>query len=231
MVALPLGMLFEVGLASFVGGLVLLVYGGAPLLVKAKQHQRARMGLRAASPDQFPDHVQGHLEHAMVELASLGFDVLAAGRSAEDVPNVFLYLVLFARPGCADVAAVSLVEAAAVDGRRLTSTIAFQTEFTNAPTIETTNFRDSGLYPPDPNKRLLAIPGLSDVALLYDVHRRRVQRLAPAHATPKRMSAERALESVIDDAAADLRRVADAGYYWLDADAGIYCPTYRGPTS
>ena len=209
--------------------LALLVYGGLPLMVKSQQHQRAHSALRPTPLESLPPDVHEHLARMTESMHALGFGVTAVARADDDVPGVAISLVIFTRPSAPDTGYATFVEADAGEaGRRVTTTLGFENEYTDRTSIETTNFRDGGVHPPDPNKRLLSIPGLTDVALLYEVHRRRVARLAPATATPKRVPPGQEIAALLEQHTADLRRVAAAGYYRLDEPAQLYRPTLKG---
>jgi hypothetical protein len=212
--------------------LLLLTAGGylllLPLLVKFSQSLRAVSGYEPPWREQLPPDVMAFMDRTVWEMQTAGFLPAALVREAGAVPDVMLYLVLFTNPATQDRAAAAF----SIGSNELTTirtpTVTFETKFDSGFAVETGNFADAGVFPRDPNRNRMHIPKLKNVVVLYEVHRRRRAKHGPRGGRAVLPAPGRELDEQRAEEAADKERVRAAGYYWLDAAAGKYRPTWKG---
>jgi hypothetical protein len=168
------------------------------------------------------------MDRTVWELQALGFVPVALVREAGSVPDVTMYLVLFTSPATQDRAAATFSIGSNEITTIRTPTLTFETKFESGFAVETGNFADAGVFPPDANRNRMHIPRLKNAAVLYEVHRRRRVRYGPRGARAVLPPAGRELDAQREEEVAEKERVRAAGYYWLDAPAGKYRPTWKG---
>lgn len=209
--------------------LIILLIGAAsyalmPLAIKATQFLTANPRYQSIAPADLPPDVVAFMAPTEAVLREHGFYAVTLLRSAGDVPGVTADVMLFVHVSSGDKAMVAFVRG----GPLITPTVSVETAFADGYAIVTTNFADAGTFPHDPRKHRLAIPGLVDVALLCEIHRRRRASLAPARLEPVLPPEGREAEEQEREDAEECARVAAAGYYALDADGVRYRPTFKG---
>ena len=211
--------------------LVLLTAGGyllLPLLVKFSQSLRAGSAYEPLWREQLPPEVMAFMDRTVWEMQTVGFVPAVLVRETGAVPDVTMYLVLFTSPATQDRAAAAF----SIGSNELTTirtpTVTFEAKFDNGFAVETGNFADAGVFPRDPSRNRMHIPKLKNVAVLYELHRRRRAKHGPRAARVVLPPPGRELDEQRAEEAADKERVCAAGYYWLDAAAGKYRPTWKG---
>lgn len=206
---------------------VAVAYVLLPVAVKFTGSMRAAENYEVIGRHQLPPDVVAYMDQKVWDLQSMGFVPAALVRDTGAMSNVTLYLVLFTNPATADAAAATFTIGARVVTLR-TATVGFDTTYPNGFAVETGNFADAGVYPPDPNRHRMHVPGLQSLPVLYELHRRRCLRHGPAGASGVLPAPGHELETVMAEGAREKERVRTAGYYSLDATAGKYRPTWKG---
>jgi hypothetical protein len=110
---------------------------------------------------------------------------------------------------------------------KVVTVVTFRTEFTDASAIVTSNAPTAMCFPGDPNVKSLRCRNCEDMALLYRIHRARIDR---------QRNGRTATLELFNDAASRLefehhrlyQRMIDAGYFKLDAANQRFVPTIMG---
>ena len=151
-----------------------------PLAIKATQFLAAHPRYQAIEPSNLAADVVAFMAPTEAVLRQHGFYAVTLLRSAGDVPGVTADVMLFVHLNSGDTAQVVFTRG----GPLTTPTVTLETAFADGYAIITTNFADAGTFPRNPTKHRLAIPRLTDVALLCEIHRRRRLSLAPPRLAP-----------------------------------------------
>jgi hypothetical protein len=216
------------GFALVVAAVAYLVF---PLVVKFTMFLRAGSQYQPLSREQLPADVMTFMDNVVWAVQPLGFVPAVLLREVGAAPNTSIYVVLMPNASTADRCTASFTigeTEGEVGGRRLTTpVITFETQFHDDTAVSTSNFADAGVFPPNPGVNRLAIPGLTDVNLLCEIHRRRRARV-PAWKKPVLPAPGQEWASQVEEDAREKERVREAGYYSLDEAAGKYVPTWKG---
>jgi hypothetical protein len=113
---------------------------------------------------------------------------------------------------------------------RLTVVNSFHTRFTDDTGIEIGNSPTAGVFVPNRAVDSLRWPAMKEPVFLYDLHRRRVERLRGERQLKPPPPADPAasIQWLLDLHHRTVRRQFDHGYYWRDEAAGVYCKTIKG---
>lgn len=196
-----------------------------PLVIKATQYLTAHPRYESIAPADLPPDVVAFMAPTETALRAEGFYGVTLLRSAGDVPGVTADVMLFMHVSTGDRAQVAFTRG----GTLTTPIVTMETSFPDGYAVLTTNFADAGTFPRDPRKHRLSIPGMTDVAMLCEVHRRRRAAIAPPGLSPAPPpSPGHEVREQEQEDAQECARVAAAGYYRLDPDGIRYRPTFKG---
>lgn len=202
-------------------------YALLPLVIKFTQYSRATSNYELIGREDLPSDVLAFMDRSVWELQPLGFVPAALVREVGAVPGVTIYVVMLPNPTTFDRCGLAFTVGDGTTGLR-TPTVTFETKFENGTTIETGNFADAGVFPRDRSYNRLNIPHLNNLALQWEIHRRRRVRHAPRNALAVLPPAGTEVQAQVQDDVREKERVRAAGYYYFDAAAGVYRPTWKG---
>ena len=198
-----------------------------PLAIKFTQYLRVESQYQPFRREQLPPDVMAFMDRVVWSVQPLGFVPAVLLGEAGGAPDTSTYAVLLPNPSTGDRCTASFTIGQHEHGRLTTPVITFETQFHDGTAISTSNFADAGVFPANPNENRLAIPGLNDVNLLWEIHRRRRGR-APARKRPVLPPPGHEWAAQVEEDAREKERVRAAGYYTLDEAAGKYVPTWKG---
>ncbi len=106
--------------------------------------------------------------------------------------------------------------------------VAIQSEFADGHVISTTCNRDIGFTPKNPRVDSISFSWATEVALLAEAHRRRLQRSGFASIAPARPAPGDELAYLQESRVRELQHFVDCGYYYRDDDIQALRKTLRG---
>jgi hypothetical protein len=210
------------------GGIVVLMYVVAPLMVKRSQYHKAERELQPTLLEDLNATARDGMRRAVHDLRSEGFEVVGNYTTKGSVPGSTAVMVLFIRRASGDFAEGFFVATQNKESYNEVWTVAIRTRFADGLEIATVSSPSATIFPVNPTQDVINPYWIKDSRLLYAIHRARVEAsgragqhrvLPPPGGEPDFLRAEHRRE---------LRRVADAGYFWLDEPAGKYRPTLKG---
>lgn len=212
--------------------LVLLVYGGLPLLIYLMFKNEARPTLEVFVPSDptLPLLVREHFKNSCDELIPLGFEYVTGMRLPQMTENAMaIMIVLVNRPAGDAAAAISIYAKNDEVWDLQTSYIEFSTTLQSGITVNTQNSTALSAFPPQPKSENHRLPSVRDTRQLYQVH----QQLLARHNATKVMRLD---EEFSGDAVAfvgevlhqEMAAAADDGYLYLTADGKHFRATIKG---
>ena len=214
------------GRPVFIAALAVIVYVGGPVLVRFTQKQPAHPELAPVELQGLPAQVSEFFQRTAENLAAEGFT--PAARLAYAQRNVAFVVELHLNRPAGDAAAAIAAYERTTDAARLkTSYVEFATECADGSALDTNNSSVHIVLPQRPGKRLLQLPDVQDVSLLYKVHRAALEEFTAA----KKGRLPAPGEERSDLAASMIKELvaaADAGYMYLDETSDVYRPTWKG---
>jgi hypothetical protein len=214
------------GCAGFLLLFPALLYVVAPIVVKNRLTVKAVGTIHTVLAEQLPADVAAFIGATVQTLAPLGFRAVLSAREEDMTPGVTCYILVFVNAATGDTAMAQFAISSLPRGPQRVPTIMFSTKFPDGSSVITTTFSEP-IYPPDPRVAAISLPDLRDATLLWEIHRRRRERLAPG-AIGVPVPQGREIQALADENAKLLARVAAAGYLTLDADGERYRPTWKG---
>jgi len=204
----------------------LVVYVGGPILVRFIQKQPAHPELAPVELQGLPAQVLKFFERAAESLAAEGFT--PSVRLAYAQRDVAFVVELHLNRVAGDAAvAIAAYERATNAARLKTSYVEFATECADGSALDTNNSSVHVVLPQRPGKRLLQLPNVEDVSLLYRIHRTAWEDFAPGKkGTLPRPGEERS--ELAASMTKELVAAAAAGYMYLDEASDVYRPTWKG---
>jgi len=214
-------------------GLVLLAYGGLPLLIYATFKNEAHATLQTFVPSDptLPHLVREHFKNACDELMPLGFEYVTGMRLPQMTVNVMAIMIVLVNRRAGDAAAAISIYAKSDEVWDLqTSYVEYSTAFRSGVTINTQNSTAMSAFPPLEESENHRFPSVRDARQLYQVHQ---QLLSRQHAATKIMRLD---EEFDGDAVAFVRAVmrremegaAADGYLYLTSDSKYFRATLKG---
>lgn len=221
LVAMPVAFLF----------VALYVY--APLKVRREQGKNVEPNFEPIDPGRVPPEVAAAFWAASPGLVAAGFGPVGHARTHAAASGQDGYVSVCANPAAGDTAqliAVRTPQAVAAGGGVQTTTLAtIRTDFEGGGRgVATSNTGQPGCFPPDPAVDFVAYPGVSDLALLYRVHRARAARDAGGRRPTLSRVAAGAAQCLRLEWDELFGRLARLGYYRLDPARGRYEMTLKG---
>lgn len=209
-------------------GLLAVLYLFAPLVIKQSQYLREQADYQVIDREHMPADVRAFFDQTLLELEAIGYRRAVVARDVGAVPGGEQYVGLAYHPLTSDTATIAFTIAGSAGAQVRQRTVIFDTVFEDSSRIETGNFADAGVFPPNPASTKLHIPRLHDVVLLNEVHTRRRERYQPTGTRPLLPPPGRELEALLEEDQQEKERVVAKGYYYLDEAAGRYRPTLKG---
>ncbi len=204
----------------------LIVYVGGPVLVRFIQKQPAHPELRPVERQDLPAEVSRFFQRTAESLAAEGFT--PSDRLAHAQRNVaFVVELHLNRPRGDAVAAIAVYERTKDAARLKSSYVEFATEFLDGSEIDTNNCAILNVLARRADKKLLQLPDVEDVSLLYKVHRAALEDFAPGRKGTLPAPGEERSE-LAASMTKELTGAAEAGYMYLDEASDVYRPTWDG---
>ena len=213
-------------------GLLLLVYGGAPLIIHSTLKLRARPTVTPIGIEQMPPEVYEHFGRTAAGMQACGFDLMHYLLVPDMVPNAKAYLALWKNRPRGQMAMAVVVYSGSPPEipMRATWYVEFLTKLTDGDglAILTNNTRELGSFKKVKSKDTLRAAWLQDPQQLYAVHLQREARLAPPNATRYIPADGEDLDSFFEGSRFDFERQVRLGVFWHDAASDSYRPTLPG---
>jgi hypothetical protein len=210
-------------LAGIVGLTIAIMYVLAPIVIKKSQYQRAKPQFVPLLAEEIPDFASQFIAGLVNDLGMLGFVAVESLRVKDQVPDVSASLTILENrergESCQLICSwgsFSLIRSAHIN---------IISQFADGHRIVTSSVK-TGVFPPDRTCGAIILPEMNRPALLVEVHRRQRARAGGERAILPEPG--QWLEHVTRETISDLQRVADAGYYTLDAHGFQYEPTWKG---
>jgi hypothetical protein len=213
-------------LAALVGGAL---YLGAPLLIKQKQRVALEPDLALVNPNDpdLPPGLSDALFEAIAELQGLSFAPRATLRYRGAGLPITTYLTLLANPAAHDVALAVAVYSCVGGAPRLRARyIQFITKFGEDCYLLTSNTDVLPVFAPVPTKQNERFPMVRDAATLYRAHAALAEPFGAR--TKSKPSEEDPVTLVKSSIRREMAEQEQAGYFFVDAAARFYRPTWRG---
>jgi hypothetical protein len=210
-------------IAMDVSAFVAAVYALSPVAIRMTFDFAARCNPTQISLDELPDEVAAVFRNRIPQIQALGFEPIGCfdcGRLASETHS---YTAYFCNHRTNDFANVS----ALVWPNKMASYIEFSTRFTNGTVLETNTNGVLPLTPPNPSTRVFRFPAIQDVRLLFETHRRLVEKYAGhlwVQAEPRGQEIQR-LVRVVENYGP---RHAVMGYMVPSEDGASYKLTWKG---
>lgn len=163
--------------------------------------------------------------HSIDALRALGFIPVAHLYSDGQVHKTTLFLTLFVNPVEKDSAMVTHMNCQ-IGGGASSFHIEFCTNFADKTELNTLNSEFPGIFNPIAEKEINRLRKVKDPHLLYRIHR---FLLAKRTRTARQLPAPGdEVNELCRSMVRDLNRQVETGYYYLDAAARKYRPTWKG---
>ena len=214
--------------AIIVAGTFVTLYVLVPLKTKRKQIKNFQIDLGPLDLAKMPAQLAPRFEEAVRAFASCGFQPVGHVRhSVTQTGQGGFVSVWVSRTLAESAQVIGVLTPSRKYGIRAKTLVVFRTEFIDGTSIATSNMAMATSFPLDPMMSGVRIPGITDIALLCQLHRARVRR--------DRGVRNATLEKV-KDAASRLRwehestyqRLVHCGYYYADQANKRYVPTLKG---
>jgi hypothetical protein len=210
------------------GGMMVLFYVVAPLMVRSSHSHATERDLEPTTLEDINATAREGMRRAVHDLRAEGFEVVGNYTNKRIVPDAVAVSALFVHRSAGDFAEAFQSASEANGSRREVWTLAIRTHFPDGSEIATISSPSPTIFPTDRKPDTINPYWIKDGRLLYAIHRARVENSG-------RTGEERVIpqpggeaEFLRDLHRRELRRVADAGYLWLDESAARYRPTTKG---
>jgi hypothetical protein len=213
---------------AFVAYLIVALYIVAPLRVIRKQAMDIQAGFEPIELPELPTDVCNAFYTASQWLAACGFTALGHLRKHRTASGQDSFVSVWVNHSSADSAQIIGIRTPwPTGGVRITTVLAFRTEFSDGTSIFTTNSKSGSVFPPDPRVNGIRCPGIPEVAKLYRVHRALVEQ-DRAGRTSTLDRVKDPLSRMNDEHRNTHERLIRAGYYRIDEASQRYVPTMKG---
>jgi hypothetical protein len=202
----------------------------APLIIKGWYRHVAEPRFEPIDPrsEQVPLRVEESITETVPELEALGFRSLGHFRSERSVPNVASFVSLFDHPRERRTAQLFTVFGASGPIRKVSTVLAFKTEFTDGTWLITGNDQIPSVFPPSQRREgSMSFPWVTHPARLYEIHRASVAHYA-SDGIPAETDIQDPIEFLRSTSQRELARFAEVGYYRLDEARQVYRLTWKG---
>jgi hypothetical protein len=209
--------------------LVLLLYVGAPLLVRFSMQLKARPTILPIDVPHMPPEVYGYFGGTAPALTACGFNIASYVYIPDQVPNVTAYIALWVNPFAGQMATAVVVypSAAPSAGPRAKIYVEFLTKLADGMAILTNNSGDLGAFKKSAQKDTLRAARVQDPGMLYHIHRNREARLANSGARRYLPEPGREAVAFVEAVAWDTRKQLTTGYFY-EAEPDVLRPTLLG---
>ena len=163
------------------------------------------------------------------QLESLGFTNRGHFRISRSVPNGGAHVTLFENRQSRQYAKLFSTFSTAGGTRKVTSTsLAFSTEFDDGLTLVTANRKTQPLTPRiRTHEGSLAVPWIGNPRRLYEIHNACITHFGNS-ASRADIPIKDPIDFLRNSQLKETAKFAESGYYYLDEDARVYRPTWRG---
>ena len=161
-------------IAIDVSAFIAAVYALSPVAVRLTFDFAAHCNPTPISLDELPNEVAALFRSRIPQIQALGFDLIGCfdcGRLASETRS---YTAYFCDRRTNDFANAS----ALVWPKKTASYIEFSTRFTNGTALETNTNGVLPLTPSNPSTRVFRFPDIQDAQLLFETHRRLIEKYA-----------------------------------------------------
>lgn len=165
---------------TFIIGLLIFVYIGAPILIKFVQKMPAHPRFDPIDPMTFPESVQHYFLDNTRALTSLGFEVAAYISMPNASPNVKGYLVMLVNRLTGDQAMVTAMYTTATSPPRLSASyVEFSTRYSSGESVDTMNSSVLNAFKKPAHVTRTQVPMVQDVTQLYRIHQWAIAKAQP----------------------------------------------------
>jgi hypothetical protein len=202
-----------------------------PILLRCRLWVAARPTLRPLDPDsgELTGRVQRFFDHVARALSLEGFQVLGYFALDEHVPRARATIAYLEMPGSQEGALASVVYAK-IDWetyRPREFRVEFWRSFLDGVGVSTNNGWVVGIHGRVPGRTSVQFAREDDLLHLYRLHRIMVARFG-SDARPRVRDNTDVTTYLSRNLIAEMDRQVQIGYYFLDADAECYRPTWKG---
>ncbi len=209
-------------------GVLFLMYGATPLLIRFTQTMSVPPSFTPVGPGEAPWEVAEYFRAHAEALALDGFTPVAFLMLRGHVRNVVPYIMLLVNREAGD-RAMSCVTYVTPNGVPKLSAryLEFYTTFEDNTEIDTSNSSVLGVFKKFPDKRGFRFPDVHDARQLYQIHREMLTR----HGSQARKTLPdpgQELPALVKSMCRDMERQTTVGILFLDRAKSAYRPTVRG---
>ncbi|HZZ43314.1 MAG TPA: hypothetical protein VFE58_10280 [Tepidisphaeraceae bacterium] len=224
---------------TYIAIFVAIYYLFAPIFSWFRQTHQQYYTRRPVEIDDLPPVAVQGIRQMVDELVPLGFQVASHTFNSKPVPRVHSGIILFLNRTSGDIAqgiyTIGHVTLNPVATNNLDSTLhkksnwmfVFQSKYISGRSIATKSSRTASVFPINPRCDSINVNWLSSPAEIYQIHRARVKRFGAEDLCALPNPGEE-IAYLDAESAAEMQRVVDVGYYWLDAPAKVYRLTLKG---
>jgi hypothetical protein len=212
-------------------GLVVLVYVGAPLLIKSTMRLNRRPTVRAMDVPALPSEAHDYFGRTAGPLAALGFELRAYFALDDAVPNVNSVHAWWVNHDTGQNALASVIYTRTPNSAlppKAKPYLEFLTKEASGLAIMTNNSPDASSFKRLPDADTLIASAVQDVNDLYRLHVAREHRLGSAGATRYVPAPGDELAVFVEMYDYPILRQVEVGYFRYDDQADVYRMTTRG---
>jgi len=223
-------------------GLLLLVYGGAPLVIHSTLKLRGRPTVKLIGVQQMPPAVYEHFGRTAGGMQACGFELMHYLLVPDMVPHAAAYVALWKNRVRGQMATAVVVFSGSPPQTPVRTTwyVEFLTKLTDAGNssnhggraeglaILTNNGAERGSFKKTKAKDTLRASWVQDPQQLYAIHLHREAHLAPPNATRYIPANGDDLDSFLDGTRFEFERQVRLGLFWHDVAIDSYRPTVAG---
>lgn len=221
------------GLLEFLvicASLLLAPYILGPILIKLSHTQAAEPRFREidAQSEMLPPEAQSFFEAQIPELVKLGFTPLACMEMSGYTSKVMAYFTLLGHPGNRDMAMLTAFYTD-VNGQLCfrSKYVEFVSRFAGERSVTTNNTGEISVTPKPPGSVKNGFPMAAETERLYRAHQAIVRRESPGDR--KELPARDGVGKMLTEGIArEHAHSVEAGYFWFDAAASAFRPTWKG---
>ena len=223
-------MTFVYVVLAIVAGLVLLMYVGAPLIIKATLKLKVRPRIIPIDVPHMPPEVYGYFGATAPAFTACGFNIASYVYIPDQVPNATAYVALWVNHPAGQMATAVVIyptPQAAAGGTTAKIYVEYLTKLAEGLAILTNNSNDLGAFKKTAAKDTLRAVKVQDPAMLYGLHLHREARLARPEAKRYLPAPGHEAAAFVEAVAWDTRKQLETGYFH-EAEPDLLRPTLRG---
>jgi hypothetical protein len=210
-------------------GLFVLVYVVPVFQLKTAHHAGARLRLAATSRERVEPRFLAVIDPLIAALNRLGFTLVGFLDGPGDPAKAsgIRHTVVLRTGDGVTGAIIYLIEKVTPEAVRLTTGVEFSTEFADGGSNDTSNSSQPSLFRYPANRRVRRFPGVTDLAELYDLHRRLVARAGAVAVKPLVETLEGTVRRIQESGVRDMAYQVHVGNY-APLSGGGYGHTWKG---